>query len=93
MCEIHITTSVVKADSILEQTVVKEVNYIEEIPLSNPIILEAKSPEEASKAKAPDPVQNESESHMALNAPKSSGEKLEPTPVSRKKIFYNYTIV
>ena len=91
MYEIHITTSaIVKEDSTLEQT---GVNFIEEIPLSNPIIIEVKSPEEASKAKAPDPVQSKSESHVALNAPKSSEKKLEPTPVSRKKIFYNYIIL
>ncbi|MCG8622189.1 MAG: hypothetical protein MJE68_09380 [Proteobacteria bacterium] len=71
----------VKEDSTLEQTDV-EVKDIE-IPLSNPIS-EVKSP---SKAKAPDPIQNESESHVALNAPKSSGEKFEPTPVSRKIII------
>ena len=74
MCEIHITTStMVKEDSTLEQTDVEEVKDIEE--------------KSSSKAKAPDPVQNEIESHVALNAPKSSREKFEPTPVSRKIII------
>ncbi len=64
-----------------------DVNYHEELPILKSVILQVESSEDANKADSEikEPIQDESKNYAAL--PKSSGNRPEPTPISRKKYF------